>query len=184
MNKFTNLVRHLSAFMIFGLIISSFYSFSQTDPEILKKSGNSELSGKGLLLSESFDDVTFPPAGWQNLQLTGTGLWARTTAGIYPSCSPHSGEGMAFYDNYNFGYDVSAMLVTPLLMMPEGLPKNVNFWMYRDNGWPTYQDSLAVYYNATPDLNGAIFLGKVERYYWMSDWYEFNFPVPDRKSVV
>jgi len=181
MNKFTNGVRRLSyfiIFIIFGLIVSSFFSFSEIDPEILKKSSHSELSGKGLLLSESFDDVTFPPFGWQNIQLTGTGLWARTTAGIYPSCSPHSGAGMAFYDNYNFGYNVSAMLVTPALMMPEGLSKNVNFWMYRDNGWPTYQDSLAVYYNATPDLNGAIFLGKVERYYWMSDWYEFNFLVP------
>lgn len=178
MYKFTKVVRRLSFFIIFGLLLSSFVSFSQTDPEILKKSSNSELSSKGLLLSESFDDVTFPPAGWQNIQLTGTGLWARTTAGIYPPCSPHSGEGMAFYNNYNFGYDVSAMLVTPALMMPEGLPKNVNFWMYRDYGWPTYADSLEVYYNGTPDLIGAVLLGKIARYYWMSDWFEFNYPVP------
>jgi alpha-tubulin suppressor-like RCC1 family protein len=178
MNRFANVVRHLSAFLIFGLLLSTFSTFSQTGREVLKKSNNTGLSGKGLLVSESFDDVTFPPSGWQNIQLTGTGLWARTTAGTYPSCSPHSGEGMAFYDNYNFGSNVSAMLVTPELMMTGGLPKNVNFWMYRDDGWPTYPDSLAVYYNSTPDLNGAIFLGMVERYYWMSDWYEFNFPIP------
>lgn len=178
MNKFTNVVRRWGCFMILGLMLSPFFSFSQTDPKMLIRSDNSELSGKGLLLSESFDDVAFPPAGWQNIQLTGTGLWARTTAGIYPPCSPHSGEGMAFYNNYIFGYDASAMLVTSALVLPAGLPKNVNFWMYRDYGWPTYADSLEVYYNSTPDLNGAVLLGKVARYYWMSDWFEFNYPIP------
>lgn len=178
MIKFTNVVRRWGCFMILGLTLSPFFSFSQTDPEIMIRSGNSELPGKGLLLSESFDDVAFPPAGWQNIQLTGTGLWARTTAGIYPPCSPHSGEGMAFYNNYIFGYDASAMLVTPALLLPAGLPKNVNFWMYRDYGWPTYADSLEVYYNSAPDLNGAVLLGKVARYYWMSDWFEFNYPIP------
>lgn len=182
MNKFTDLVRHLSAFMIFGLILSTISTFSQIGSENLTKPKNSEPSGKGLLLAESFDDETFPPAGWQNIQLTGTGLWARTTAGIYPPCSPHSGEGMAFYNNYIFGYDASAMLVTPALLMPAGLPKNVNFWMHRDNGWPAYADSLEVYYNATPDLNGAVLLGKVARYYWMTDWFEFDYPIPPSVS--
>jgi alpha-tubulin suppressor-like RCC1 family protein len=174
MSKFTNVVRNFSCLIIFGLILTSFYSFSQTGSEVLKKSNNTGLSGKGLLVSESFDDVTFPPSGWQNIQLTGTGLWARTTAGTYPSCSPHSGAGMAFFDNYNFGYNVSAMLITPPLVMPA----DVNFWMYRDDGWPTYADSLEVYYNSAPDLNGAVLLGKVARYYWLSDWYEFNYQIP------
>jgi len=178
MYKFTNVIRRLSFFMIFGLLLCSLFSFSQSYPGMPKGSGSSQFSGKGLLLSESFDAVTFPPDGWQNIQLSGTGLWARTTAGIYPPCSPHSGEGMAYFDNYNFGYDVSAMLVTPVLSFPAGLPKNVNFWMYRDYGWPSYSDSLEVYYNATPNLSGAVLLGKVARYYWMSDWFEFNYPLP------
>jgi alpha-tubulin suppressor-like RCC1 family protein len=178
MNKFTIVVRHLSAFIIFGILLSTFNTFSQTGLENLTKSSSAGLSGKGLLVDESFDDETFPPPGWQNIQLTGSGLWARTTAGIFPGCSPHSGAGMAFYDNYNFGANVSAMLVTPSLLFPAGLPKNVNFWMYRDNGWPTYADSLEVYYNATPEMNGAVLLGKVARYYWMSDWFEFNYEIP------
>lgn len=178
MYKFTYADRRISFLLIIGLIFASFLSFSQSYPEILKGPGDSETSGKGILLSESFDEITFPPDGWQNIQLTGTGLWARTTAGIYPPCSPHSGEGIAYFNNYNFGYDVSAMLVTPVLFFPAGMPKDVNFWMYRDYGWPTYADSLEVYYNATPDLNGAVLLGKEARYYWMSDWFEFNYPVP------
>ena len=168
----------LSTLLILILCITGLKSFAQIDRAISKNPASAPYSPKNLLLSESFDGTTFPPAGWQNIQLSGTGLWARTTEGIYPPCSPHSGEAMAFYDNYNFGYDVSAMLVTPALMMPEGLPKNISFWMYRDNEWPTYPDSLAVYYNTSPDLNGAVFLGKVERYYWMSDWFEFNYSIP------
>lgn len=140
------------------------------------RSGSSPM--KSLLLAESFDDVDFPPAGWQNMQLTGNGLWARSTAGSNPAVSPHSGEGMAFYNNYDFGAGVSAMLVTPALDLPAGSPKNVRFLMYRDNQWPTYEDSLAVYYHTKPSLNGAAFLGRVPRYYWKSGWYDFNFTIP------
>ncbi len=171
-------LHRMSALMVLLVFAIFVQSFAQNGSVALKEPASAAYSPASVLLNESFDDETFPPSGWQNIQLTGTGLWARTTAGIYPPCSSHSGEAMAFFDNYNFGYDVSAMLVTPALMMPEGLPKNVNFWMHRDNEWPSYPDSLAVYYNETPDMNGAIFLGKVERYYWMTDWYEFNFPVP------
>jgi alpha-tubulin suppressor-like RCC1 family protein len=168
----------LKTVLLLLFLTAALNSFTQSAPATFKEKALEKDSPAAMLLEESFDDPAFPPAGWQNIQLTGSGLWARTTAGINPPCNPHSGAGMAFYNDYYFGANVSAMLITPALTLPPGVPKNVNFWMYRDNGWPGYPDSLAVYYNTAPGMNGAIFLGKVERYYWMSDWFEFNFPIP------
>ena len=160
------------------LVMTGFTSFAQTDPVIRKETALLKYSPTALLLEESFDEPDFPPTGWQNIQLTGTGLWARTTAGVHPPCAPHSGAGMAFYNDYDFGQNVSAMLVTPALTLPAGLPKDLNFWMHRDNEWPGYPDSLAVYYNSTPVLTGATFLGKIFRYNWETGWFEFNFTLP------
>lgn len=167
----------VKALAILILMTTALTAFAQNDPSFSKERSTAKDAPTALLLEESFDDPVFPPAGWLNLQLSGSGLWAWTAAGINPPCTPHSGEGMAYYNDYSFGANVSAMLITPPLFLPAGLPKNVKFWMYRDYGWPTYADSLAVYYNTMPGMNGAVFLGKVERYYWMSDWFEFNFPI-------
>jgi len=30
-----------------------------------------------------------------NIQVSGSGLWSRFTAGVNPTCTPHSGAGMA-----------------------------------------------------------------------------------------
>lgn len=71
------------------------------------------LSGWAQTLNESFDGTTFPPAGWQNIQVGGSGLWQRLTAGVDPTCTPHSGAGMAEYDSYNYLAGVNALLVSP-----------------------------------------------------------------------
>lgn len=168
----------LKTVLLLLFLTAALISFAQSDPATNNKKAHEKDSPAASMLEEGFDDPAFPPAGWQNIQVAGSGLWARTTAGINPPCSPYSGAGMAFFNDYNFGANVSAMLITPAIIFPAGLPKNVHFHMYRDDEWPGYPDSLAVYYNMTPGLNGAIFLGKVERYYWMEGWYEFDFPIP------
>lgn len=60
------------------------------------------LYGLGVLLSESFDDETFPPIGWGTTIVTGTTQgWGRVTSGSRPTASPHRGAGMAQFNSFN-----------------------------------------------------------------------------------
>jgi len=66
-------------------------------------------------LTESFDGTTFPPSGWQNIQVGGSGKWKRVTSGVEPNCTPHSGAGMAEYNSYDYQAGANAILVSPPL---------------------------------------------------------------------
>ncbi|MEI6899561.1 MAG: choice-of-anchor J domain-containing protein, partial [Bacteroidota bacterium] len=116
------------------------------------------LSGWAQTLNESFDGTTFPPSGWQNIQVGGTGLWKRVTAGVEPICAPHSGAGMAEYNSYDYLGGANALLVSPQLTFTGSSVHNFSFWFYGDSGWPIYNDSLGVYYNSTASLTGATHL--------------------------
>lgn len=102
--------------------------------------------------NENFDLAQFPPAGWTNTQLTGTGtdkIWARVTSGTSPNCSPQSGAGMAFYNSTLSAWNgASANLTTPNIVFPNA-NYQVKFWMYHDPDWTTYPDSVYVVYNNT-----------------------------------
>ncbi|MEI7492028.1 MAG: T9SS type A sorting domain-containing protein [Bacteroidota bacterium] len=136
------------------------------------------VSGWAQTLNESFNGTTFPPAGWQNIQAAGTGLWKRVTAGVTPACSPHSGTGMAEYNSYDFLPTVNALLVSPPLDFTGSSVHVFSFWQYGDSGWPIYNDSIGVYYNSAASLTGATWLATIPRYNPVDGWYKHSYLLP------
>jgi hypothetical protein len=136
------------------------------------------LSGWAQTLNESFDGTAFPPTGWQNIQVSGSGLWKRVTTGVEPNCSPHSGAGMAEYNSYDYLAGVNALLVSPPLTFTGSSVHVFSFWEYGDSGWPIYNDSTGVYYNSTASLTGAIWLETIPRYNPVDGWYKHSYLLP------
>ncbi|RYD92908.1 MAG: hypothetical protein EOP54_20045, partial [Sphingobacteriales bacterium] len=141
------------------------------------------------LLNESFDATTFPPPGWTNTVVVGgpTEVWERVTATTDladPQALPHSGAGMAKYDSYNYDVDNSAALISPVLNMTSGGPYVVSFWMYRDDTFSSFYDSVEVFINTAASLGGATKLGRIERNYDQEPvvnnigWYQYSFAIP------
>ena len=58
-----------------------------------------------VLLTESFDGLTFVPVGWNNILTSGTNTWTRVTSGTFPTQATHSGAGEA---KFNFGICLTA----------------------------------------------------------------------------
>ena len=110
-------------------------------------------------LLESFDGTTFPPNGWSQAQVSGTGLWNRSTSGFNPTCSPQSGEGMARFNSYNFPAGTSAVLISNNVDLSETSGLKLQIWIFRDNGSLTKLDAIDLYINTTSSLSGAQHLG-------------------------
>jgi len=133
---------------------------------------------------ESFDGVTFAPYGWTLTQVSGTGNWARSTSGSYPTTSPHSGLGMAYFNSYSFSSGVKSVIITP----PIDLPADgylVKFWMVRDAGYSSSADLVNVYYSTTASVSGATLLGTINRNKSMAPvetgadgWYQYSITLP------
>ena len=141
--------------------------------------------------TQSFDAVTFPPICWTNQKTAGagTGLWDRQTTGSNPTCTPHSGAGMARFNCYSYSSGTAGILVTPLIITPDN-NHLVEFWMYRDNGLTTYLDRVNVYYNSSPSLTGATLLGTIHRSTTQSPivattgWYKYKYDLPQGNIYV
>ncbi len=151
----------------------------------------SGFSGYGQLLTESFDNPAFPPAGWRNANvntdpssISNVWIYASSAEETRPVASPHTGAGMALYDGYNYPAGDSAELVTPALDFSGGGQIRVKFWMYRDSRYQTLQDSLAVYVNTSQTAIGGTRLGVIYRHFLNSPavaatgWYQYSFDVP------
>ncbi len=135
---------------------------------------------------EGFDGTVFPPLGWTNLKIAGTslGLWDRATSGTSPTCSPVAGAGMARFNSYSYYAGTIGILATP----PINFGTNnyfVDFWMYRDTGYPSYiGEQVNVHYNTAPNLIGATLLGTINRSTILEPvvtdpgWYAYSFPLP------
>ena len=144
-------------------------------PTVTAPAGNRQISA---WFSESFDNATFPPGGWKDTAILGTSyLWARSTAGTYPTCAPHSGAGMAYYNSFSSGSGNNAILVTPAFDLTAGQGM-VKFWFYRDPGYATTYDSVGVWVNTSPNLTGATPLGNIWRYTATAGWYQFTYNIP------
>ncbi len=75
------------------------------------------------VFSESFDAVTFPPAGWTAIDADGGGTaWARYTSTV------HTGLGSAAH-NYSSAGMQDGWLVTPVITIPAG-GATLTFWEY------------------------------------------------------
>jgi hypothetical protein len=146
---------------------------------------------ESLPFKESFDEPMFAPPCWINLKTAGTvtpGTWDRQTAGIYPTCEPHSGAAMARFNSFDYPSGTTAILVTPKIAIPSD-QYEIHFWMYRDNGYPSTADRVKIYYSTSQSTVGAILLGTVNRSYTLSpavatanQWYEYIFTMPAGSS--
>ncbi len=139
---------------------------------------------------ESFDGTIFAPACWTNIQTTGSsspGTWDRQTNGSSPSCTPHSGSGMARYNSYSYYSGTQGILITPTLEFTHD-QFEVSFWMYRDNGYPSNADLVNVYVNNSNNLIGATLMGTINRSTTLSPqestngWYQYTFNLPTGTS--
>ncbi len=138
------------------------------------------------ILTESFDTTAFPPTGWGNVRISGAaspGTWARVTTGTNPSCTPHSGAAMAYYNAYSWSGGNAADLSSPALDFSSG-SFAVSFWMYRDGGQPGNYDSVAVYVNTGTTSAGGTRIGLINRLRTVAPaetadgWYLYTFNIP------
>ncbi len=97
------------------------------------------------MLVEGFNRETFPPSGWSSVIISGSYNWQRVTSGTNPTCSPYEGAGMAFYKSWDAPAGSKARLISSPIGL-ETIPTIVQlkFWMYHDNGYQNYPDSVIV----------------------------------------
>jgi len=83
--------------------------------------------------NESFDGVTFPPAGWQTFGPNSAYLY-RATSGFSPTQSPHSGAGELEWGSFNVSSGGMEFLATPMISWSSrgASTPTVSFWFYRD----------------------------------------------------
>jgi len=130
--------------------------------------------------NQSFESLNFPPNCWDNIQVTGSGLWSGVTNGTFPTITPQDGSRMAMFESFNYPESTSAILVSPIINYP-AIGYNVKFWMYRDNGYETNLDRVVVHFNNTPGLTGSSILGMVHRSTIQAPavaspgWYQYEF---------
>jgi subtilisin family serine protease len=132
---------------------------------------------------ESFDPENFPPANWENKQLSGNALWDRQTAGTNPECQPQSGEGMARFASHDFPSGNSGILVSPPVQFGSE-EYEASLWVYRDSELTDNTDKLDVYINLSPNTGFATLLGTIHRSYTLAPaetgagWHQYTFEIP------
>jgi hypothetical protein len=128
-------------------------------------------TGPEVILTESFDGATYPPTGWASTNVSGTtGIWSREVAGTYPACTPQSGTAMSMFNSFTCSAGVKRRLSTPAVSLAGKTNNSLKFWMYRDNGYSSSNDSLEVY----ASLNGTDWtkLKGYKRYSTSNGWIE------------
>ena len=134
-------------------------------------------------LTEGFDDITFPPAGWQNVATNGTYVFDRRTSNDWPSCTPHDeSAAMARYYCYTNPAGGTCSLISPKLQL-SATDNTVRYWIFRNfNNNIMGPDRINVYYSPTTDVADGTLLGTVHRNTMLepvvgenSDWYEYSY---------
>lgn len=137
------------------------------------------------LLTQGFETLPFPPAGWSNVRMTGPtlpGNWSRIMNGIYPVQTPKTGAYQMRYNSHNFLAGTSGEMRTSILNFTTEGTYTVSFWMYRDN-WVA-ADKLEVFVNTAQTSVGGTLLGTINRDRAQSPavpangWYQYTFTIP------
>ena len=104
--------------------------------------------------SEGFNEVTFPPLGWQNIIVNGSYEWERKTSNNYPNCTPYEGSAMASFQSYDAPESSCARLISPPINLGIIAYRcSLKFNMYHDNGYSASPDSVKIEYST----NGTSF---------------------------
>jgi hypothetical protein len=122
------------------------------------------------MLYEGFNGTTFPPLGWQAVIINGTYNWERTTSGMYPTCIPYEGEGMAQYRSWYASSGSCARLISPPILVSITTQCWLKFWMVHDPGYSTAPDSIRI----ETSTNGTTFtqVASIRRYASTQAWVE------------
>lgn len=146
------------------------------------------LSEAQVIATQNFD---VSPISWISTTIandagTTVSAWTRRTTGGAPACSPFAGAGMVRFNSYNIPANGTGRLTSPAIAFAGSVYK-VKFKMFRDNGYPTDADRVAVYYNTTGGAGGTL-LGTVNRSRSLAPivsadgWYSYSFDVPGNPS--
>ena len=126
-------------------------------------------------LIEGFNDVTFPPAGWQSVIVSGSYNWERMTSNTDPTCTPYEGAAMASYPTYSAYNGSIARLISPAIALGSSpVLCTLKFCMYHDDGYAPGSgygpDSVKVEYST----NGTTFnrVTAFRRYEATNGWVE------------
>jgi len=141
-----------------------------------------------ILNAQIIDNQSFDAnLGWSSTTAgtnigTTVSAWEVRTAGIFPTCSPWSGAGMACFKSYDILANNTGVLTSPALSFI-GASYRVKFKMYRDPYFSGYPDQVQIYYNTTSDAGGTL-IGTVNRSIYLapivstSGWYSYSFDIP------
>ncbi len=144
----------------------------------------------GVTFSESFDGTPFAPAGWKIEPIGGFGgnLWAQVATGVTPTCTTHSGAGMAQFNSFRGVTGATQTLITPVIDYSNrgSSTPTVSIWVYRDSANLTVGDSLTISVNTVDTTLGATRIGAVARSMNIAlpntevaaGWYQYTFNVP------
>ncbi len=139
------------------------------------------------VLTENFDGGTFPPTGWTNIQVAGSGgtnTWFSVSSGTSPTCTTHSGTAMAEFNAYSYATGLAADLASAVVDLSVGGPYQVSFWMYRDAAYSSSFDKVEVYANTTQASAAGTLLGTINRHIGATPsepgngWYKYTFAIP------
>lgn len=143
------------------------------------------------VMSETFDTAL----NWSVAKLSGTSTnvgWTRVTTGTNPSCSPYAGAGMAKFASYDVAAGNVYALTSPAFTIDAANTYCVRFAMYRDNGYNTDADKVAVHLvpDATTAPTTSNLLGTVNRSMALAPvvgaegWYVYQFNIPASTAGV
>ena len=150
------------------------------------------LTAQTNLLTQGFEGLPFPPAGWSNVRITGPSLpgnWSRHGNGTAPSQTPHTGSWQIRFNSHNYGIGTSGDLRTSVLDFTTAGTYTVSFWIYRD-GYAA-NDKLEVFVNTAQTSVGGTLLGTINRDKAQSPvvpsngWYQYTFTIsPEFNTAV
>jgi len=132
--------------------------------------------------NEGFEEIEFPPSGWISYPIVpGDMEFVRVTEGQWPECLPHDGStAMAQYNSFNASIGEEAVLFSPEMILTND--NVLRFWFFRSEDPSNNRyDKIEVYYNSSPDLEGAVFLDSINRavnFYPVvnvENWYQYEF---------
>ncbi len=142
------------------------------------------LSAQTNLLTQGFETLPFPPAGWSNVRITGPsfpGNWSRIGNGTAPIQTPHTGGFQIRFNSHNYTAGTSGDLRTSVLNFTAAGNYTVSFWMYRDAY--AANDKLEVFVNTLQTSVGGTLLGTINRDKSQSPvvasngWYKYTFTI-------
>ncbi|UCD06278.1 MAG: T9SS type A sorting domain-containing protein [candidate division WOR-3 bacterium] len=107
-----------------------------------------EVYDDSTVAASGFNVLNFPPQEWTATMLSGTYNWARYTSPTLPTAPVLEGYAVAGYNSYSAPVGAMARLRTHQFNIGP-TPKKVmlRFYMFGDDGYATYYDSLYVGYS-------------------------------------